>query len=123
VNFGGFVTSKNKFYKIVLFSLDQSASQSASKIVKTLLTKIRLQREDDEVDVALYVPILKILMLYPEKLKYNISTILVQTSVSLNWYWFDQVHVIKLQEYFLKVEEKLDWSMTNWIEVWPSLSI
>jgi hypothetical protein len=84
VNFGGFVTSKNKFYKIVLFSLDQSASQSASKIVKTLLTKIRLQREDDEVDVALYVPILKILMLYPEKLKYNISTILVQTSVSLN---------------------------------------
>ena len=49
-----------------------------------LLTKIRLQRDDDEIDVALYVPILKILMLYPDKLKYNISTILVQTSVREN---------------------------------------
>ena len=64
------------------FLADQSASQSATKIVAMLLTKIRLQRDDDEIDVALYVPILKILMLYPDKLKYNISTILVQTSVS-----------------------------------------
>ena len=69
-------------FKIILLCPDASASQSASKIVAMLLTKIRLQREDDEVDVALYVPILKILMLYPEKLKYNVSTILVQTSVS-----------------------------------------
>ena len=69
-------------FKFILLRPDQSASQSASKIVAMLLAKIRLQREDDEVDVALYVPILKILMLYPEKLKYNVSTILVQTSVS-----------------------------------------
>jgi hypothetical protein len=51
--------------------------------VTSLLTKLRLQREDDEIDCALYVPILKILMLYPDKLKSNISTILVQTSVKI----------------------------------------
>jgi len=72
----------NEIININSCDIDSSASESAAQIVHTLLTKIRLQREDDEVDVALYVPILKILMLYPDKLKYNISTILVQTSVS-----------------------------------------
>jgi len=76
----------NEIININSCDIDSSASESAAQIVHTLLTKIRLQREDDEVDVALYVPILKILMLYPDKLKYNISTILVQTSVSFKFY-------------------------------------
>ena len=62
---------------------DDAASLGATRIVNTLLTKMRLQKEDDEIDCALYVPILKILMLYPTKLKTNISTLLVQTSVKL----------------------------------------
>jgi hypothetical protein len=61
--------------------IDEAANLSATKIVNTLLHKMRLQRDDDEVDCALYVPILKILMLYPKKLKANISTLLAQTSV------------------------------------------
>ena len=70
--------------------------------MNTLLTKIRLQREDDQVDVALYVPILKILMLYPDKLKYNISTILVQTSVSQSSFFGIKVESFKVHSYIIK---------------------
>ena len=67
-----------------IFIVDIDASISALKIVNTLLTKMRLQREDDEVDCTLYVPILKVLMLYPKRLKSNVSTLLIQTSVSFD---------------------------------------
>ena len=81
------VSSYFFFDTTVFFSFiaDEAANISATKIVNTLLHKMRLQRDDDEVDCALYVPILKILMLYPKKLKSNISTLLAQTSVC---YWF-----------------------------------
>ena len=82
---------------IWIFKIESSVGESAAKIVNTLLTKIRLQREDDQVDVALYVPILKILMLYPDKLKYNISTILVQTSVSQSSFFGIKVESFKVQ--------------------------
>lgn len=60
-----------------------SAHTNAIKIIDSLLHKLRLQREDDEVDVALYVPILKILLLYPKKLNSFISTLFVQVARKL----------------------------------------
>ena len=89
--------SMSWWLNIWIFKIESSVGESAAKIVNTLLTKIRLQREDDQVDVALYVPILKILMLYPDKLKYNISTILVQTSVSQSSFFGIKVESFKVQ--------------------------
>jgi hypothetical protein len=82
----GLVHLLSKAFKVTLtdpFStfLVSSAQASATQIVDSLLRKVRLQQDDDELDVALYVPILKILLLYPERLNSNISTLFVQVAV------------------------------------------